>query len=307
MTSIVTIAQLTDVHLGPIRGFTPRYWSLKRATGYVNWTRSRRHALSGTVLARIVADVRAMAPDHVAVTGDLVNIGLPAEIEAATAWLAGLGPPELVSVIPGNHDIYARPGHTHAIEHWAAHALSCRLGREFHDHADAPFPYVRIVGRVALVGLNSAIPTPPFVAAGRLGEMQRARLSAMLERLGAAGFARLVMIHHPPLPGQASRSRGLADAEDLAGILARSGAELVVHGHNHRNMLAYTEGPGYRIPVVGTSTASHAGLRPHEPLARYALYRISHTPGSQRPVIEMIARGIDDPHGDVRELDRQRL
>jgi 3',5'-cyclic AMP phosphodiesterase CpdA len=40
--------------------------------------RNRRDATSG-VLDRIVADLEAQAPDHIAVTGDLANIGLPQE------------------------------------------------------------------------------------------------------------------------------------------------------------------------------------------------------------------------------------
>ena len=48
-----------------------------------------------------------------------------------------------------------------------------------------------------------------------------------------------VLIHHPPLPGQAKRFRGLEDAAGLEAVLSRHGAELVMHGHNHRNMLAW--------------------------------------------------------------------
>jgi len=33
MPTSTTIAHLTDVHLGPIAGFNPRYWNLKRAAG----------------------------------------------------------------------------------------------------------------------------------------------------------------------------------------------------------------------------------------------------------------------------------
>ena len=40
--TVTTIAQLTDVHLGPVVGLTPRYWNLKRATGFANWTKNRK-------------------------------------------------------------------------------------------------------------------------------------------------------------------------------------------------------------------------------------------------------------------------
>ena len=110
MSAAITIAHLTDVHLGPIAGFTPRYWNLKRALGYANWRRNRRPAYQRAVLDRIVVDLAAQAPDHIAVTGDLTNIGLPQEHINALSWLQGVGPPERVSVIPGNHDIYSRLG-----------------------------------------------------------------------------------------------------------------------------------------------------------------------------------------------------
>ena len=91
MPTPITIAHLTDVHLGPIAGFTPRYWNLKRLLGYANWLRNRRDAYRMDVLDRIVADLEAQAPDHIAVTGDLVNIGLPQEHINALAWIESLG------------------------------------------------------------------------------------------------------------------------------------------------------------------------------------------------------------------------
>ena len=57
----------------------------------------------------IVADIKASSPDHLAVTGDLVNLALDAEIEMARYWLETLGSPHDVSVVPGNHDAYV-PG-----------------------------------------------------------------------------------------------------------------------------------------------------------------------------------------------------
>ena len=84
----------------------PRYWNAKRVAGYVNWHRNRRELLLREVLDRLVADMRHQAPDHVAVTGDLVNVGLPAEHMHALTWLQHLGAADAVSVIPGNHDIY---------------------------------------------------------------------------------------------------------------------------------------------------------------------------------------------------------
>jgi 3',5'-cyclic AMP phosphodiesterase CpdA len=302
MTTSVTVAHLSDVHLGPIAGFAPRYWNLKRALGYANWVRSRRRAHLRPVLERIIADLEAQAPDHVAITGDLVNIGLPQEHANALAWLESIGTPERVSVIPGNHDIYSRLGGDPGTDRWAGYMASDAEGAAHAGHGEA-FPFVRMLGRVALIGVNSAVPMPPLVASGRVGGEQLARLAAILERLGGAEVFRLVLVHHPPLPGQARRYRDLQDAPALQAVLARHGAELVLHGHNHLNMLAWCRTAAGRVPVVGAPSASLG--RPHkaEPLARYNLYRIAGPPWT----IELIGRGLEHADGGVVELERRML
>jgi 3',5'-cyclic AMP phosphodiesterase CpdA len=303
MTNAITIAHLSDVHLGPIDGFTPRYWNLKRALGYANWLRNRRHAFLRPALDGIVADLAAHAPDHIAVTGDLTNIGLPQEHINALGWLESLGPPERVSVIPGNHDIYSSLGSDAGCMRWASYMRSDAQGSVHADHGEA-FPYVRMVGPVALIGSNSAVPTPPLVASGRLGAGQLARVAAILERLAGPDIFRLLLIHHPPLPGQAKRYRDLEDASAMETVLAGHGAELVIHGHNHRNMLAWcATGAGGKVPVVGAPSASLGQPHKAEPLARYNLYRIAGPPWT----IEMTGRGIEHPGGPVVELERRML
>ena len=300
MTTI-TIAQLTDIHLSPLPAFHPRDWNLKRLSGYLNWHRSRRDAYRPDVLARIVAHMQASQPDHIAVTGDLVNIALPEEMQRAARWLATLGPAEKVSVIPGNHDIYCEIGSAPGIGLWAA----CMTNVPALADTAAPFPFVRRIGPVALIGVNSALPRPPFVASGEVGDAQRGRLARLLDRLGSEGAIRVVMIHHPPLPGQAPPSRGLDDAGELAALLRRHGAELVIHGHNHRRMLASIEGPRGSIPLVGAPSASLGVRHGSETLARYYSYRI--TPAARGAAIELIAHGLAEPGGEVVELERRVL
>jgi 3',5'-cyclic AMP phosphodiesterase CpdA len=302
MDTTVTIAHLTDVHLGPIAGFHPPYWNLKRAMGYYNWARKRRHAYQRPVLDRLVADMHAEGPDHIAVTGDLANIGLPQEHVHALAWLEGLGHPQRVTVIPGNHDIYSAIGRDPGTRRWAPYMVSDARGAAVAD-AGADFPFVRMVGRVALVAVNSAVPTPPVIAWGRVGSDQLARLATVLDRLRQAGLFRLVLIHHPPLPGQASPTRGLRDAAALEQVLLRHGADLVIHGHNHLNMLAWAKGASGTFPVVGAPSASLGRRHKHEPLARYNLYRI----GGPARGIELIGRGLAEPGGAIVELERRML
>jgi 3',5'-cyclic AMP phosphodiesterase CpdA len=298
-----TIAHLTDVHLGPVAGFRPRYWNPKRGIGYINWVRKRRYDHRREVLDRIVADMAEQRPDHIAVTGDLANIGLPQEHIGALAWLKCLGAPERVTVVPGNHDIYSRLGRDPGTRRWEAYMTSDAAGHAFAgSNADEP-PFVRVIGSVALIGVNSAVPTPPMVAWGKVGSAQLARLAGILERLQGRGLFRLVLIHHPPLPGQASRSRGLIDAEAVEQVLQRHGAELVVHGHNHRNMLAWRPSGSGMVPVVGAPSASLGQPHRHEPLARYNLFRINTEAGA----IELVGRGLAEPEGRVVEIERRRL
>jgi 3',5'-cyclic AMP phosphodiesterase CpdA len=304
MSKPLTIAQLTDVHLGPIRGFTPRYWNLKRLTGYINWQSKRRNAYRRDVLDRLVADLRQQAPDHIVVTGDLANIGLPQELIQGLDWLQSLGKPDAVSVIPGNHDIYGRLRRDPGTDRWAAYMSSNPAGAAWTDNSGGePFPYVRLFGQVALVGVNSAIVTPPLIAWGEVGAAQRERLGRLLDKLGQAQLFRLVLIHHPPLPGQAKLARGLRDAAALEKVLTQHGAELVIHGHNHLNSLVWRHSASGPLPVIGAPSASLGRPYRHEPLARYNLYRIAGPPWR----IELIGRGLAEPGSQVQELERRVL
>ena len=116
-------------------------------------------------------------------------------------------------------------------------------------------PRLRVRAGVALVGVSSAVPTPPGSARGRIGERQLARLEQVLTQAGEDGLARVVLVHHPVLAG-APRRKALADAPRLRAVLARAGAELVLHGHLHRASLGATAGPTGPIPVLGAPSAS---------------------------------------------------
>jgi 3',5'-cyclic AMP phosphodiesterase CpdA len=302
MRTPLLIAQLTDVHLGPVTGFTPRYWSAKRLAGYVNWARTRRDAHDRHVLDALVRDMHLQAPDHVLVTGDLANIGLPHEHIHALAWLRSIGAPDTVSVIPGNHDIYGRLRRDPGTSRWNAYMASDAAGSVWTGDSQG-FPYVRMLGPVALIGVNSAVTTPPLIAWGRVGKIQLERLAALLDALGEAEMFRLIMIHHPPLPGQADTARGLRDAAALEALLMRHGAELVIHGHNHQNSLEWRQTPAGALPIVGAPSASLGLSHKNEPLARYNLYRIEGPPWR----IEMTGRGLVDPGGPIRELERRLL
>ncbi len=284
------LAHLSDAHIGPIPRPNLSELMGKRATGYANWLFKRADQHDMAVLSRIVADLKAQTPDHVLMTGDIVNIGLAAEIAQARDWLAGVGSPEQVSFTPGNHDAYVVEA-THLLREtfapWTAG-----------ERQEQGFPYLRNRDGVALIGLDSGVPTGPFIASGRLGTQQLARLGDLLEQTGAEGLTRVVFVHHPPHVGGARMLRGLDDARDFEAVIARHGAELILHGHNHRPSLARIAGPrGVDAPVVGVASAS---ARPggHYPSAAYHLFDIAREDGGVR--ITLRSRGLD-ASGEVVE------
>ena len=231
-----TIAHLTDPHLSPAPFPGGRELRLKRFLGWVNWKRGREGLNDMAMLARLVADLKAQRPDHVAMTGDGVNLALRSEFIRAAEWMRGLGDLADVSFVPGNHDAYVRD------------ALA-PLERAFAPWTEGfRFPYLRRRGEIALIGLNSGRPTAPFLATGRLGAAQLAAFAELLKE--TAGLARVVMIHHPPMRGgRAARLRGLDDARAFEAVVAENGAEIVLHGHTHRVM-------AHRLPSRATRNAA---------------------------------------------------
>lgn len=296
MTKPFTLAHLSDIHLSPVAGFAFGHWNAKRVLGYLNWQSGRRGVHLRPALDKIIADVATLRTDHIAITGDLINLGLPDEYEAALAWLQSIGPPERVTVVPGNHDVYTRLKGHRGIARWAAY-----MGSEEETLA---FPFVRRLGPLALIGMNSAVETPPFFASGRLGANQIELAGEMLQRLGEEGLVRVILIHHPPLPGLASPRRALQDAAQFAHVVEMYGAELVLHGHNHRDMLSW-HGSGLQgalgaIPVIGVPSASAGREHKKEPLARYNVFTFFSTADGLR--IRHAVRGLAAADGPVIKL-----
>lgn len=302
MTQSFTLAHISDLHLTPLLGFGPHHWNVKRSLGFLNWARSRRFVHRQDVANLMVADMWQQGTDHVAVTGDIVNLGLPDELAAALGWLKTVGAPSQVTAIPGNHDIYTRRmSGPVCVEIWREYIASDEWGASFLGADPQQFPFIRRVGPLALIGLNSAFPTRPFVAAGRVGPEQLAIVRDSLLRLKQENLARVVLIHHPALPGQTAPRRALQDAPQLAEVLSACGAELVLHGHNHRDSLIWHPSVTGPIPVVGVASGSAARKHGLEPLGRYNLFRFS------ADGIEMNVRGLGGEAGSVIDTARFEL
>ena len=288
------LAHVSDPHIAPLPQVRLAELIGKRATGFVNWRRKRAAIHRPEVLARIVADLKAQKADHIAVTGDLVNLALPGEYAPARAWLDTLGSPADVTLVPGNHDAYVRSGVAASLTHWGDFMRG--------DETARTFPFLRRRGPLALIGVSTSVPSLPLMAIGRLGADQLRRLEKILEECGREGLYRVLLIHHPPTSKRSHYLKRLTDGARLRDVLARHGAELVIHGHNHRRQTVWLDGPDGRIPAIGVPSASEAPPGEHDP-AGYNLYRIEGSSGAWR--CDVITRGMA---GDsVVELDRTVL
>jgi len=300
---VFTLAHLSDIHLSPLPQVKRHQLLSKRLLGYVNWHRGRKFVHRREILDLLTRDLKARDPDHIAVTGDLTNLGLPQEFPPAAEWLRQLGAPDDVTAIPGNHDAYVRLHPDKATAHWRPFMESNEAGHALYETPSAGFPFVRRFGDIALVALSSAVPTAPLVAAGRLGKAQRRALAEILDRLGRGGLFRVVLIHHPPLPGQAGWRRALRDARKVEEILRDHGAELVLHGHNHEQSVLECETVSGPAIVVGVPSASEA-IDGREPAARYNEYAIERAGNGWR--VEMTGRAAA-ANGQVWECEKRVL
>jgi 3',5'-cyclic AMP phosphodiesterase CpdA len=289
------LAHLSDPHLPPLPKARFSELAGKRALGYLNWTRNRRKYYRREVLDALVRDMQAQAPDHIAVTGDLVNLALEAEFAPARQWLTSVGEPHMVTAIPGNHDAYVRRTRHRFVEVFGEYVSGDVTA------GNRAFPFLRRRGPIALIGLSSAVPTAALMATGTLGRIQIDALEQILIKLSTEESFRVLLVHHPLRSD--SRPKRLTDSARLLALLKKHGVELVLHGHDHIHSTMWFEGPDGKIPSIGVPAAS-ALARGRHPAAAYNLYAIERDGNSWR--CEQVSRGIDDQLR-VREINRTRL
>ena len=267
----MTIAHLSDPHLTSLHHVTWRELLNKRILGYLSWRVKRRRSHSREVLSRTLADLSGRQPDHLVISGDFTHLGTANECREAENWLNSVGAPDYISIVPGNHDRYINADIAATTGRWRAWMQSDSGERDI-----APdFPYLRVRGPVAIIGLSTAVPTPPFFASGRLGKEQLRHLGWLLETAAQRGLYRIVVLHHSP--HSMSFRRGLSDANKLLSTLAVPGAELIIHGHGHRQMYAMLRAGAQRVPVCGAPSASASYDNPVKSPG-YFIYEIEKKP-----------------------------
>ncbi|OLP59410.1 metallophosphatase [Xaviernesmea oryzae] len=271
------LAHISDVHLGPLPDLSLRELASKRITGFVNWHRNRRKHMVSDTLEVLMDAVEAAGADHLAITGDLVNLASSREIEAVKTWLTAAGSPEHISIIPGNHDAYVPGAYEKSVKAWYPFMRGERAPESWNEDFHC-FPYLRIRGNVALIGCSTAVATPPFAASGYFGRRQARETVNLLRAAGEAGLFRVVMIHHPPIRGATSMHKRMIGIRRFGAVISSGGAELVLHGHTHLNTVYQLRGQIRPVPVVGIASASQ-GVGGHKPPAGFNLFSINGSPG----------------------------
>jgi len=264
------LAHVTDPHFRSFEGAHLGDFLNKRAVGALNIVVNRRRKHKMELLEALGTDLRGQQPDHVALTGDLSNVAIEGEWRQALRWIGATGiAPDTMTVIPGNHDAYV----AEVVEKQLFERLfAAYQSSDLPDATSATtYPFVRFRGPLALVAINSCVPTGDLGAWGTIGEGQLARAEALLRAPALAEKLRVVLLHHPPVKLKGGEERNLKDRDAFAAMLGRAGAELVLHGHDHRDETATLPGPdGRAIPVIGAGSASYAGSP--EKRARYNVY-----------------------------------
>lgn len=269
-------AHLSDPHIACADRIPWRDLLGKRLLGRLRWILYRRIGYSAEMFSLLQDDLRRIRPQQTVVTGDLTHLSLPTEFEAARQWLTSLGAPTEVMVVPGNHDAYVETDWEQTFVRWLDYMVSDPPYREQGSlqGLDDVFPTLRIRSGVALIGVSTAHPSAPFSAVGGIGAPQLEKLAALLQKTAAQRLFRILLIHHPPIPGVVSRRKGLTDAEELYSVLSRFGTDLILHGHAHKNKYYTLKMESRSIPVIGAASVSSAE-RSRERVASYSVVGVT--------------------------------
>jgi len=270
---LLRFAHISDLHLSSLSGVGGGRLKGKRLLGYLSWRRKRRFEHHPQVLTALSRRLLSLDFDQTLITGDLLHVGLPEEFIQARDWLEKLGPADKLALVPGNHDAYAPEAWAESFAQWQAYLQ----GDEPPSRPQALYPSLRRRGRAAFIGLSTALPTAPFMATGRLGAEQLRGLAQRLEDCRQRGLFRVIYLHHPPLSGGEKWRKRLVDSAAFEAVVAREGAELVLHGHSHKNLDRELIGPQGPIPLVGLASSSARG--DHDPAAAFGDYRLRGSEG----------------------------
>ena len=213
-----------------------------------------------------------LAPDAVAVSGDLTQRCTNSEFIQARAYLDSIRQTAPVVVIPGNHDIRWMGAVARNFGVFGKTAHEFKYSR-YHKYISPELnPSLKVPGAV-IAGCNTAHGisrgslTRRFRDLGVIGHVNKRDLRKAEEAFMKASpdAARIVMIHHNPIRGELSGRHGLANTKQALGAFAALGAELVLCGHDHQEAVHAVEEESASGLVVSTAGTISNRLRAGRP------------------------------------------
>jgi 3',5'-cyclic AMP phosphodiesterase CpdA len=212
-------------------------------------------------LASLKSCITKLAPDAVAISGDLTQRCSNSEFVRARAYLDDIRKTAPVIVVPGNHDVrwvgavtrnfglLRKTAHEFKYSRYARH-ISPEL------NPSLEIPGAVIAGCNTAHGISRGSLTRRFWDLGVIGHVNERDLQKVEEAFSRAApdAAKVVMIHHNPIKGETSGRHGLANTEAALRAFASLGAELVLCGHDHQEAVHTVEesAPGLVISTAGT-------------------------------------------------------
>lgn len=210
-------------------------------------------------------------PDHVVITGDLTDDGVGYELIAAA--MRPFVEADRLSVVPGNHDLYAVPGvvlpkalrRTEVEKHRAWGAFASSIG------VCPGAPYLRDLGDgVMLAGLDSCHPAAiPGSASGLVPVEALHRVLGAFEALQPR--VRIAALHHhvanPPTdvtgtpPTQAGMR--LRNARAVHELLVEGHFDVVLNGHRHLGYRFHPVGSPRYVSAPSTTVGCRSGAEPY--------------------------------------------
>jgi 3',5'-cyclic AMP phosphodiesterase CpdA len=172
------------------------------------------------IVAPLVRTIHIIAPDLIAVSGDLTQRARRRQFVQARAFLQQL--PFPILVVPGNHDV--------PLFNLAARFI--RPLASYQRYIEPDLEPVFEADEMIAVGLNSARALP-FHGGGRLNAAQVARAAARLQS-ARADAVKIVVTHHPfDVPEGHGDEHVIGQSGMAMERLAAVGADLFLAGHLH--------------------------------------------------------------------------
>ncbi|MEO8802603.1 MAG: metallophosphoesterase [Rudaea sp.] len=199
--------------------------------------------VDSALIRPLIEQINRIAPDLVAVSGDLTQRARSAQFRQAREFLDALPSPRIV--VPGNHDV-------------PLHNVLKRLLQPLQKYqryiTDDLEPFF-VDDEIAVLGINTA--RSLTIKSGRINEAQLGRVRTQFSRLPAA-VTKIVVTHHPlDLPEGHSDKDLVGRARMAMETFADCAVDILLAGHLH---VGQTGNTAARYEIVGhAALVIHAG------------------------------------------------